>query len=221
MRFTHVQDKPSLTEIEAVTTKKGRRYILPDGSAVPSVTTVLGAQPEKKASIAKWRARVGEEEANKVSTQAATRGTSVHLLAENYLNNLEDWSGKETPVNVFSFNQIKPILDTCIDNIYWQEAPLFSDRLRTAGRVDLVAEWKGELSIIDFKTSRKPKKAEWIEDYFLQLSFYSAALYELTGLKAKKGVIVMAVDGDDPQVFEISTFDWIPKFIQVRKAYDA
>lgn len=219
--FTHVKDKPVLQELKAITTEHGRRYITPDGLKYPSVTTVLGAQPEKKAGLLAWRKRVGEEEANKISHRASTRGTAVHELAENYLNNKEDWADGFMPANIFSFNAIKPILDDHVDNIYWQEAPLYSDKLKTAGRVDMICEWKGELAIVDFKTSRKPKKREWITDYFLQMAFYSAALFEQTGLVAKKGVIVMTVDDNPSEVFEESTFEWLPKFIDVRKQYDS
>lgn len=220
MPFNHITDKPTLPELEAITTPQGRTYRI-NGKSYPSVTTVLGAQPEKKAGLLAWRKRVGEEEANKISHRASTRGTAVHELAENYLNNMENWSDGFMPANLFSFNAIKPIIDENVDNIYWQEAPLYSDKLQTAGRVDMICEWKGELAIVDFKTSRKPKKREWITDYFLQMAFYSAALFEQTGLKAKKGVIVMTIDDSEPAVFEESTFEWLPKFIEVRKQYVA
>jgi ATP-dependent exoDNAse (exonuclease V) beta subunit len=216
--FTHVKDVPQLPELEAITTAEGRRYVLPNGEMVPSVTTVLGAQ--SKEGIEKWKEKVGEEEAAKVLHQAGVRGTEVHELAENFINNKPDWSAGYQPANLFTFNQIRYILENNLDNVWYQECPLYSMRLRTAGRLDCMAEWNGELSIIDFKTSRKPKKKEWIENYFLQASFYAAAFYELTGVAIKKAVIVMAVDGDDPQIFEEDVYKWLPKFIQVRNAYD-
>jgi genome maintenance exonuclease 1 len=174
----------------------------------------------KKDGIDQWRKRVGDEEADKIMRQAATRGTAVHQLAEDYLNNKPDWNKGAMPANLFSFNQIKPILDRHVNRIWYQEAPLYSDKLRTAGRVDCIAEYDGELSVIDFKTSRKPKKKEWIEGYFLQASFYAGAFYERTGLAAKKAVIIITVDGSDPQVFTVRPHDYLQKFIQVRRQYD-
>jgi genome maintenance exonuclease 1 len=167
----------------------------------------------------KWRERVGEEEANKISTQAATRGTAVHQLAEDYLNNKEDWSKGSMPSNLFAFNQIKTILDKRVNNIWAQEVPLYSDKFMIAGRVDCIAEFDGELTIIDFKTSRKPKKAEWIQNYFLQAAFYAAAFYERTGVAIKKFAIIITVDGDDPQVFTGNTHDYLRELLEVRTEY--
>lgn len=218
MLFEHVRTNFHLPELECETLETGRTYYTPDGNAYPSVTTVLGSM--KKDGIDQWRKRVGDEEADKIMRQAATRGTAVHQLAEDYLNNKPDWDKGAMPANLFSFNQIKPILDRHVNRIWYQEAPLYSDKLRTAGRVDCIAEYDGELSIIDFKTSRKPKKKEWIEGYFLQASFYAGAFYERTGLAAKKAVIIITVDGSDPQVFTVRPHDYLQKFIQVRRQYD-
>jgi genome maintenance exonuclease 1 len=123
------------------------------------------------------------------------------------------------PVNLHSFSQIKKILDDHVNNVWFQEQFLYSDRLKCAGQVDCIAEFDGELSIIDFKTSRKPKKAEWITNYFIQASFYAAAFYERTGVPIKQGVIVIMVDGEDPQVFKINTYDYLSHFLSVRKKY--
>ena len=114
---------------------------------------------------------------------------------------------------------MKPIIDKHVNNIYFQEAPLYSHEIKTAGRVDLIAEFAGKLSIIDFKTSRRPKKAEWIEGYFMQESFYAAAFYERTGLAIKQLVTLIMVDDDKPQVFIEQPMKWLPKFMQLRKKY--
>lgn len=217
--FTHITDKPTLPELVANTTPNGRRYTTPEGAIYPSVTTVLGSQ--SKEGIEAWKKRVGEEEAAKVLAQAGVRGTEVHELAENYINNVPDWSKGFQPINLFTFNSIKPLLDKHLDNIMYQECPLYSDKLQTAGRLDCLAEWDGELAIVDFKTSRKPKKREWIHSYFCQAAFYAAAFYERTGISIKKSVIVMAIDEHEPEVFVESTFEWLPKFIEIRKQYDA
>lgn len=215
--FTHVNLPVELSELECETLPTGRTYITPDGNKYPSITTVLGLR--SKAGILAWRKRVGEETANKISTQAATRGTAVHQLAEDYVNNKEDWSKGAMPSNLFTFNAIKKLLDTHLDNVWAQEVPLYSDRFQIAGRVDCIAEWDGELTIIDYKTARKPKKAEYISNYFIQAAFYAAAFYELTGVAIKRFAIVIAVDDDDPQVFQGNTFDWLPELKKVRIEY--
>jgi CRISPR/Cas system-associated exonuclease Cas4 (RecB family) len=215
--FHHVDHGFVLPTLTRETTESGRKYFTPEGNAYPSITTVLSAIG--KEGIQEWRTRVGEEEANRISTQAATRGTAVHKLAEDYLNNEKNWQKGHMPSNMLSFSQIKKILDERVNNIWMQETFLYSDRLKCAGQVDCIAEFDGELSVIDFKTSRKPKKAEWITNYFIQASFYAAAFYERTGIPIKQGVILITVDGDDPQVFKIPTYDYLPHFLSVRKKY--
>jgi len=172
-----------------------------------------------KQGILEWRKKVGEAEANKISQQASVRGTAVHKLAEDYLNNDPNWKEGAMPTNLFSFEDIKKIMDKRLDNIWMQEVFLYSDRLKTAGQVDCIAEFDGQLSIIDFKTSRKPKKEEWITSYFIQASFYAAAFYERTGIPIKQGVILITVDHHEPQVFKINTYDYLEHFLNVRKEY--
>ena len=216
--FKHV-NMEALPELDCETLPTGRTYITPEGNKYPSITTVLSLL--SKDGILAWRKRVGEEVANKISTQAATRGTAVHQLAEDYLNNKEDWSKGAMPANLFSFNQIKPILDKRVTNIWAQEVPLYSDKFMIAGRVDCIAEFDGELTIIDFKTSRKPKKEEWVQNYFIQASFYAAAFYERTGISIKKFAIVITVDGSEPQVFTGNTFKYLQKLYDVRQRFIA
>ncbi len=216
--FNHVNHGIVLPKIERKTTEAGRKYFTPEGEAYPSITTVLSIL--SKEAIQAWRARVGAEEANKISRQAAGRGTAVHKLAEDYIDNVDDWKGKQQPANLFMFNQIKPIIDESINNIWFQEAFLYSDKLKTAGQVDCIAEWDGELSVIDFKTSRRPKKINQIQNYFMQASFYAAAFFERTGVPIKQAVILIAVDDNEPQVFKINTFDYLEHFLAVRKKFD-
>lgn len=215
--FDHVDHGITLPKITRKTTKKGRKYFTPSGKAYPSITTVCSIL--SKDSIIKWRKRVGEEEANKISLQASTRGTAVHKLAEDYLNNEPDWDKDVMPNNLFSFSHLKSIIDERINNVWFQEEYLYSDKLECAGQVDCIAEFDGQLSIIDFKTSRKPKKVEWITNYFIQASFYAAAFYERTGIPIKQGVILITVDHSEPQIFKVNTFDYLPHFIDVRKKY--
>ena len=215
--FNHVNLEHKLQELECETLPTGRTYLTPDGKKYPSVTTVLG--DEGKEGILAWRERIGAEEANKITTQAGTRGTAVHTLAENYINNDALWSKGAMPSNVFTFNQIRPLLDNHMNNVYAQEVPLYSDKIEVAGRVDLIAEWDRQLSIIDFKTSRRPKKEEYIQNYFQQAAFYAAAFYERTGIVIKRSVILIAVDDSEPQVYVKNTYDYLKDFIAARKRY--
>jgi len=215
--FNHVEHGIVLPTLTRKSTDVGRKYFTPEGNAYPSITTVLGILG--KQAIIEWRARVGEEEANKISRQAATRGTAVHKLAEDYIDNVEDWSKGAMPSNIASFNDLKSILDTRLDNVWMQETFLYSDRLKCAGQVDCIAEFDGTLSIVDFKTSRKPKKEEWITNYFIQASFYAAAFFERTGIAIKQGVILITVDGSEPQVFKVNTYDYLEHFLAVRKEF--
>jgi len=217
MTFNHTDHGITLPSLTRKTTESGRKYFTPEGNAYPSITTVLSIIGKEK--IIEWRKRVGEAEADKISQQAATRGTAVHKLAEDYLNNIENWQGDQMPANLFTFNQIKSVLDKRVNNIWMQESFLYSDKLKCAGQVDCIAEFDGELSIIDFKTSRKPKKLEWITNYFIQVSFYAAAFLERTGIPIKQGVILIAVDDNEPQVFKINTYDYLEHFLSVRKKY--
>jgi CRISPR/Cas system-associated exonuclease Cas4 (RecB family) len=215
--FNHVDHGVVLPKITRGAVNGHRKYYTPEGNAYPSITTVLSIL--SKEGIMEWRKRVGEEEANKISRQAATRGTAVHKLAEDYLNNDPNWQGKQMPANLNSFNDLRKIIDGRLDNVWMQEEFLYSDKLKTAGQVDCIAEYDGELSVIDFKTSRKPKKAEWIEGYFIQASFYAAAFLERTGIPIKQAVILITVDGHEAQVFKIRTFDYLEHFLAVRKKY--
>jgi genome maintenance exonuclease 1 len=188
--------------IEARMTAEGRVYETPEGNRYPSVTTVLGNRPEKKKSLAEWRKRVGEKRATEISTQAARRGTSVHRLVEEYLIDLKEPDLNEMPTAISSFKSIRKSLDANLEIIRGIEIPLYSDKLKLAGRCDCVGRWCGRNSIIDFKTSRKLKKENWIEEYFLQCTAYSLMFEERTKIVTEGIVIIISVDDyADPQVF--------------------
>jgi genome maintenance exonuclease 1 len=212
--FTHIDHGFELPVLTRETTEQGRKYFTPEGKTYPSVTTVLGIQD--KSGLEAWKKRVGEEEAQRISTQAAVRGTAVHKLAEDYLNNEPDWSKDAMPSNLFAFNQIKDILDYRVDNVWMQEQFLYSDYLETAGQVDCIAEYEGKLSIIDFKTSRKLKKKEWIKNYFMQESVYAVAFEERTGKPITQLVTIIMVDGEDPQIFVEHRDNHIKDFMELR-----
>lgn len=215
--FNHVDHGFTLEELEADTTENGRFYTTPSGQILPSITTVLSVK--NKSGLDAWRKRVGEEEANRIMNQAALRGTAVHQLAEDYVNNEKDWKKGAMPANLFTFNTIKPLLDKHLNNVWIQEAPLYSEKLSVAGRVDCIAEWDGVLSIIDYKTSKRPKKKEYVESYFIQEAAYAAMFLERTGVPIKQIVTVIAVDDNEPQVYIEKAIDHLPKFIELRKKF--
>lgn len=216
--FKHIEDI-KLPELFAETTEHGRFYTTPDGNVYPSVTTVLGRASDQT-WLDDWKKRVGEEQATRISTQAARRGTAVHDIAEKYLKNDFSYAKGHMPANIATFNQIKPILDKNVDHIYGLEVPLYSDKLRTAGRVDLIAEWNSKLSIIDFKTSKRVKDRDSIHAYFKQESCYSFMFFERTGWFPSQLVTIMTVDDDKPLVFVEKARDWIDEFIKARNSID-
>tara|TARA_B100000768_G_scaffold153107_1_gene149180 strand:+ start:21119 stop:21868 length:750 start_codon:yes stop_codon:yes gene_type:complete len=199
-KFEHVTDfKLDYGDLECETLPTGRTYKTPDGEKYPSITTVLSVNSGD--SIAKWRARVGNEEADKISFRASTRGTLVHEIIEDYINNKEDYAKKYMPNIVANFLDVKDILDSRIGKVYAQEVPLYSDHLGIAGRVDCVAEFDGKLSIIDFKTSTRTKLRKYVLNYFQQEAFYAIAWEERTKLPITQLVTIIAVDNEAPQVF--------------------
>ena len=214
MEFNHVNTH-SFPNLIAKNTPNGRRYRVGD-SLYPSVTTITSHQ--KKDSILKWRKKVGEEEANAISKRASIRGNKCHKLCELYLSNESISKYKDDTLSMGLFYQIKPYLDS-IDNIHALEESMSSSLLKMAGRVDCIAEYKGELAIIDFKTSTKYKREEWIHDYFAQETAYAIMFQELTGLIPKKLVTIIACETGEPQIFEI--YDTIKYARKLKEYIDA
>jgi hypothetical protein len=206
--MTFIHEQVELTEMNAVTTESGRKYKTPEGIDLPSITTVLSIL--SRDSIAKWRKRVGEAEANRISGRASGRGTRVHEITEKYIDNDPNYKDGYTPDIIHSFNVMKPVLDGLIGTVYAQEAPLYSNHLGVAGRVDCVAEFDGKLSIIDFKTAMKKKQKSWINNYFMQEAAYAVMWEERTGQPITQLVTIISVDGEDkPQIFVEHRDNWI------------
>ena len=204
-----------LQDLESETFPDGKRYYtLPDGTKLPSVTTVLGAQ--KKQAIMEWRKRVGEEVANQISGVATRRGTAVHTLCEKYLNN--ETVSLQMNDSYEMFHSIKPFLNK-INNIHYQEQALWSKQLGMAGRTDCIGEYDGVLSSIDFKTSKKVKSHEDIEDYFWQTTAYALMYEEMVGVPIDQLVIIMAVENRPPLVFIQKTEDHIEGLVKAIKYY--
>lgn len=217
MKFTHVPC-PDIKELDTEYVDGKRYYVTPEGNHYPSVTTVVSLH--SRDAIAGWRARVGDEAADRISTQASNRGTAVHKLCEDYINNVEDFQRGHMPNNIETFNSLKRLLDTRLNNVWMQEVPLYSHYLKVGGRVDCIAEWNGQLSVIDFKTSKRPKYKDNITGYFMQAAAYCVMFEELTQVPIKNIVIAIAVDGYTPQVFIEDRDRYIKDFIGLRKKYE-
>ena len=198
----HVFDHVGMDPIEMTTeTIDGKRYyVTPSGGKYPSITTVISNNSKKQASLARWRNRVGKEKAQAVSNRAAGRGTRYHKLVEDYINNeLDTKKYKDMPLPWVMFHSGKHILDE-INKVYLQEAALYSDYLKVAGRVDCIAEYDGKLSIIDFKTSAEQKKEAWLYDYYVQETAYACCLQELYGITVEQLVTIVACENGEVQV---------------------
>ena len=199
MLFNHVSELDPI-EMVAETVEGKRMYRTPEGYKFPSVTTVISNNAAKKANIARWRKRVGEEKANAKTTRATGRGTKYHSIAEDYFNNNLDLKKyNKYPLPVLMFHHSRDTLDR-INNIYLQEAALYSKHLELAGRVDCIAEFDGVLSIIDFKTAQEPKREQYLYDYFVQETAYACMLQEIYGLTVKQLVTIVACENGETQV---------------------
>ena len=218
MEFIHEKIDMGYENLDRRDSPDGRRYVTLDGNAYPSVTTVLSILSEE--SIAKWRKRVGEEEANRIGQRAATRGTAVHSLIEKYLKNEQDCRDGFLPHVVQSLENLKPLLDKHVTKVYAQEVPLYSDHLQLAGTCDCVCEWDGVPTIVDWKTSRRPKKKANIGNYFMQLAAYAVMWEERTGMPIQQTRIVMDVDDFHPVMYKETRDAWIDKLIEVRDEYN-
>lgn len=200
-------DLPKLTRIDGDV----RVYETPTGEKYPSVTTVLSKTKDQSHLIA-WRKRIGEQEAARKTARAASRGTATHLLCEKLVLNEPIDLTNEMPLSVHLFKQLERFLVANVNNIRVSEGSLFSHNLRVAGSVDLVANYRNHAAIIDFKTSEKNKKPQWVEDYFMQAAMYSFMLWEMTKMYHPKLVVAIGVEEEmDAQIFVEDVNDWLDK----------
>ena len=203
--FDHVNLSSKLPDIQTETIKGKRFYVTPEGKKYPSITTVLSGRNNE--GLVKWRESVGSEVANNIMRGAAKRGTAVHTLVENYLNNEE--LSKQDVLPVALFTLLKPELDN-INNIRIQEGGLYSDFYGVAGRVDCIADYKVVLSVIDFKTSTKEKKEEWVENYFIQGAAYCEMYEERFDRPIDRVVILIVTEDGAVQTFSKRKDDYLP-----------
>lgn len=207
-KFNRVPNLPEIPQLETVETDGKRFYRSPSGLLLPSVTTVLGYS--KKKSLADWRKRIGDEEADKIMRRAGVRGSAWHTMIEQYMDGNPDYKKGIMPDMRERFKFMKDELDK-IDDIIYSEIPLYSDKLGIAGRTDLIAHYMGTCSIIDFKSSLRVKKVEWIDTYFEQTAAYREMFSEtqkrmkfsVNGGNPIKQVVIMIANDEDikPQIF--------------------
>lgn len=215
--FKYLSNMPELKSLSVEEINGNRYYVSPNGIKLPSVTTVLGHF--KKAQIIEWRNRVGADVANAISGRASVRGTKFHNMLEKYLKNDNTLFEGIMPDMKMAFSDIRSTIDN-IDNIHYIESPLYSEILGVAGRTDVIAEFAGVPSIIDFKTSLRKKREEWIENYFEQGTAYSLMYEEMTDIQINQVVVIISVDGEDkPQVFIKDRIDYIDSLMMKIEAY--
>ena len=195
-----------LPPISATTTNGVRLYETPEGNKYPSITTILSVR--NKSGLVEWRKRVGEKTANYIAGKAAARGTKVHHMCEDYLNNENINHHQKDFLPWCLFTQLQKVLDN-INNIHAQEAGLYSDKYKVAGRVDCIAEYNGVLSIIDFKTSTKERNDEWNENYYIQCSAYAEMYEERTGTEIEQIVILCVTEDGTVQEFVKDKYDYL------------
>ena len=208
--FTH---KPvEIPEVSTKTVNRKRFYLTPEGGIFPSITTVLSVR--KREGLSEWRKRVGEDVANYISRTAASRGTKVHQMVEDFLNNQEVEKDNRAFLPFCLFQQLKPHLEANINNIYAQECGLWSDKYQVAGRVDCIAEYNGVPSIIDFKTSRSERNDDWNLDYYIQASAYAEMFEERTGTPIEQIVILVVTEDGQVQEFIKKKHDYLPLLVE-------
>ena len=196
--FNHVD--LTLPKLSRETIDGVRYYSVPDEDELLKLVSITSVTSHfNKEIFVKWRKKVGNEEADRITKAATSRGTDMHTLTEHYLKN--DDLPTVQPISDFLFKIAKGELNK-IDNIHALEGSLYSKELGIAGTVDCIAEYNGELAIIDFKTSKKPKPRDWVEHYFVQCMVYGCMLYEVTGISVKKLVIIMACENGECVIYE-------------------
>ena len=194
--------------LKTKTVDKKRFYVTPEGNEYPSITTVLS--PRNKEGLMKWRKRVGEKVANHICNKAATRGTKVHKMCEDFLNGEDMTHHKKDFLPYCLFNELKDKTFDNINEVIGQEVTLYSDKYKVAGRTDLIAEYNGELSIVDFKTSTNERKDSYNENYYIQTAAYAEMFEELTGQSINQIVILVVTENGTVQEFIKDKQEYIP-----------
>lgn len=222
--FKHVPLNLGYDDLATVEVDGRRQYIIPTSGlkfqTFPSITTVLGHR--KKPGLEAWKKFVGETEAKRISTIACNRGQCLHSIVERYIENESAIFEKtDMPDSIAMFEALEETLNLHVDQIRLQEKPLFSEHLRVAGRVDLIAEYDGTLAIIDFKTSSRVKTAKDIKDYYIQECAYAIMFEERTKIPITKLVTLMTVVGQKKPLIFIEDRDrWVPSLLAIIEDYE-
>ena len=212
MRVFH-KDIIELPPVERVTIDGMRHYKLKDRTAAyPSVTTVLDSLV--KEGLEEWKEAVGPEMAKAWMVKGSRRGSAAHEMIENYIFGYPE--KKRMPNELDLFLKLKSAADKHLDNIICVEGQMVSDYLKVGGTVDLVADWDGKRSIIDWKTARKPRQLEWCDAYFMQEAAYAIMFEENTGVPINNLVTVVACETGDIQILKQPRNKWAHKFIELR-----
>ena len=189
-----------------------RHYVTPEGNEYPSITTVLS--PRNKEGLMKWRKRVGNDVANHIASKAAVGGTKVHKMCEDWLNedfSQETWEKHKKDFLPYTlFNELKNKKFEFITDVYAQEACLYSDKYKVAGRVDLIANYQHQLSIVDFKTSTNERKDSYNENYYIQTAAYAEMFEEMTGTPINQIVILVVTENGTVQDFVKDKDEYLP-----------
>jgi CRISPR/Cas system-associated exonuclease Cas4 (RecB family) len=210
--MTLLQERYQYTALSRDESTGKRLYATPDGHKVPSVTTILDkTKPaEAREALARWRASVGEQRAQQITTEAASRGTRMHTYLEKYIKGEILPESVSNPYAQQSLDMARKVIGegfTKIGEVWGSEVPLYFPELY-AGTTDCVGIHDGDESILDFKQTNKPKKEEWIEDYYLQLTAYALAHNEVHGTNIRKGVILMCSKDYEYQEFTLKPEDF-------------
>ena len=207
----YIPDKFPYSLLQKTTTGGSRVYLAPDGSKLPSVTTILDAtkSEESKKALREWRNRVGYKQAQSITTEAAGRGTRMHKFLENHIKTGDMGEPGTNPYSIQSHKMAKSIIGKGLNNCqeFWgTEISLHFPKVY-AGTTDLLGIHNKVECVMDYKQSNKPKKREWIEDYFIQLTAYALAHNEVYNTKIRKGVVFMCVapqlnSNEEPQYLD-------------------
>ena len=210
MIFQH--DPVNLLPLKTTTINNRRYYVTPTNNKYPSVTTVLKDRGNE--GVIKWRKRVGEDVANAVSRKATNRGTKFHTIVEEFLDNKDVRIHRKDFLIYEMFLNMKNTLISSVNNIRAQECGLYSNKYKVAGRVDCIAEYDGVLSIIDFKTSKRKRKDEWNENYYIQSSAYAEMFEDRTGTPIEQIVILVVTEDGEVEAFVRSKSKYLPLLIE-------
>jgi len=211
---------PEFPELQTQNIEGVRWYKIPDGDMLPSITSVLSKRPDKKRGLTEWRERVGEVQANIISGKAARRGTCFHNCVEDFLED-RDFSDrkKENFLAYYMFQEVKPVIEDKISKVVLMEQSMYSTQYRVAGRCDFIGVFDGKLAVVDWKTTTKMKREDWMEDYFVQATSYAEMYREHTGELIDDIIIVMVAEDGQVEIFEKKTADYVPLLEEMMKQF--